>query len=71
MKFEDSRNYRVSSERAKKTFDFNPIITVDEGIEELQRLIVEGRIKELGIKRHSNYLFLKESLEQEKTESWL
>ena len=71
MKFEDSRNYRVSSERAKNTFGFNPILTVDDGIEELQRLLIEGRVKELGITRHSNYLFLKESLEQEKAESWI
>lgn len=61
MKFEDSRNYRVSSEKAVSTFGFDPQLRVDDGIEELQALFKDGRIKEIGISRHSNYHYLKEA----------
>ena len=75
MKLEDSRNYRVCSERARNTFGFDPRLKVADGIWELLRLMEEGRIKELGIARHSNYHFLKESYEQSrsgpKAESWI
>ena len=74
-KFQDNRNYRVSSEKAVTTFKFKPQYTVDDGIEELKTLLLEGRVKKIGINRHSNYHFLKESFEhsasRSETQSWI
>lgn len=64
MKFEDNRNYQVSSDRAVEAFGFSPELTLQDGIRELKELLEEGRIKELGIPRHSNFHFLKETYEQ-------
>ena len=58
MKFEDLRNYRASSEKAIKTFGFNPKVTVIEGILELKRLFEEGRIKDLGNPLYINQAYL-------------
>ena len=62
MKFQDARNYRVSSQKAISTFGFKPKYTVDDGIEELKVLLQEGRIKNIGNARYSNHHFLKNSL---------
>lgn len=64
VKFQDSRNYRVSSDRAKATFGFEPHYTVDDGITELKTIIEGGRIKNVGIPRHSNQRFLKGFLDK-------
>lgn len=58
MKFQDTRNYRVSSEKAKKVLGFNPIRTVDEGIEEVKLLLEEGRIRDVDNPRYTNQKFL-------------
>lgn len=73
MKFQDNRNYRVTSEKAIQTFGFKARYTLDEGIEELRALLEAGRVKRIGISRYSNYHFLKESWEQraEEAESWI
>jgi len=74
MKFEDSRNYRVSSQKSIDAFGFQPCYSLDDGISELKDLLVEGRVKKLGIARHSNVRFLKEAMEQEgqaDAESWI
>lgn len=63
MRFEDSRNYRVSSDKAATTFGFEPRLGVDDGIDELKALFKDGRIKQIGIARHSNYHFLREAAE--------
>ncbi len=44
MKFEDARNYRVSSDKAQRILGFRPTHSIDEGIEE--------------VKRYTNQLFL-------------
>ena len=74
MQFEDNRNYRVSSQKAIDAFDFQPRYSLDDGISELKEILVEGRVKKLGIARHSNVRFLKEAMEQEDqtdAESWI
>lgn len=58
MKFEDSRNYRVSSDLAKKTFGFSPQYTVADGVAELKKILEEGRIRELNNARYTNQVFL-------------
>lgn len=64
LKFEDNRNYRVSSERAEATLSFKPRFLVEDGIAELKVLIEEGRIKNSRVPRHSNQRFLKDFLEK-------
>lgn len=74
MQFEDNRNYRVSSQKAIDAFGFQPRYSLDDGISELKEILMEGRVKKLGIARHSNVRFLKEAMEQEgqaDAESWI
>lgn len=60
MPFQDTRNYRVTSEKAHKVFGFKSIHSIDEGIDELKYLVETGRIKDLNSKRYSNQAYLKE-----------
>jgi len=56
--FQDTRNYRVSSQKAFETFGFQPIHSIDEGIEELKQLVEMGRIKDLNHERYSNQRYI-------------
>lgn len=58
MKFEDSRNYRVSSEKSKKAFGFTPKLTAQDGIIELKKILDEGRIKDLNNPLYTNQSYL-------------
>lgn len=62
--FQDSRNYKVSSQKAKNELGFNPVFTVDEAIIEMKKLLEEGRVKNAFLKRFSNYLYLKPLIEE-------
>ena len=64
MPFQDTRNYRVSAEKAKNTFGFKAIHSIDEGIEELKYLVETKRIKDLKSPRYSNQAYLKEHYEE-------
>ena len=44
MKFEDLRNYQISSEKAKKTFGFKPKLSAIDGIKEVKKLLEEKKI---------------------------
>lgn len=59
--FEDSRNYRASSKKAKDTFGFNPAFDSVDGIIQLRDLLKEGRVKDLNNRRYSNEGFLNEN----------
>ena len=59
MKFQDARNYSVSSRKAEETFGFAPKRTVEEGIAEMRRLVEEGRICDISSPRFSNNEFLR------------
>ena len=67
MKFQDSRNYRVSSRKAEEAFGFAPKRTVDDGIREIRRLVEEGRIRDISSPRYSNTDFLRPLLVRERT----
>ena len=58
MKFEDARNYRVSSEKAQRILGFRPTHSIDEGIEEVKELLDTNRLKNLDNPRYTNQLFL-------------
>ncbi len=62
MPFQDTRNYRVNSSKAKSVFGFNPTHSIDDGIEELKFLVETGRIKDIDANRYSNQAFLKSQL---------
>ncbi len=64
VKFQDSRNYRVSSQRAAAAFGFAPRRSVDDGIGEIKTLIEQGRIRTLASPRHSNQRYLKALLDK-------
>ncbi len=64
MPFQDTRNYRVSNEKAKNVLGFSAIHTIDEGIEELKYLVETKRIKDLKSPRYSNQAYLKEHYEE-------
>ena len=59
LKFQDERNYRVSSEKAKATFGFHPNYSVDQVIEEVNNLMETQRVKDVYHPRYSNQEFLK------------
>ncbi|MBI4135647.1 NAD(P)-dependent oxidoreductase [Candidatus Uhrbacteria bacterium] len=63
-KFQDDRDYRVSSEKVRLQIGFNPKLTVDDGIRELKQLLEEERIKDSFTTRFSNYLYLKPLLSE-------
>jgi nucleoside-diphosphate-sugar epimerase len=56
--FQDTRNYRVSCEKAKRTFGFNPSYSIDRGIEEVKELLESRRLKDLENPRYTNQKFL-------------
>jgi len=58
MKFQDSRNYRVSSAKAKDALGFVPVHSIDEGIEEMKFLLATYRLKDTGNPRYGNHAFL-------------
>ena len=60
MPFQDTRNYRVSSEKARAAFGFNAAHTIDDGIEEIKALVETNRIKDIDHIRYSNYKYLQE-----------
>ena len=62
--FQDNRNYKVSSDKAKNELGFKPTLTLDDAIVELKELLEEGRVKNAFLKRFSNYLYLKPLLEE-------
>ena len=62
--FQDSRNYKVASEKAANELGFAPTLTLDDAILELKELLEDGRITNSFINRFSNYLYLKPLLNE-------
>lgn len=58
MPFQDTRNYRVNSKKARDIFGFVPKHSIDDGIEELKFLVETGRIKDINASRYSNQAYL-------------
>jgi hypothetical protein len=57
-KYQDTRNYRVCSEKAHLAFGFRPAYSIDEGIEEIKTLLESGRLRRLDNPRYVNHAFL-------------
>lgn len=58
MKFQDARNYRVSSRRSREELGFRPLYSIDSGIEEVKELVESGRLRDLDNPRYANHSFL-------------
>jgi nucleoside-diphosphate-sugar epimerase len=63
--FQDTRNYRVSFERAQRELGFVARYTVDDAIEEIAHLIDDGRVKDLSLSQFSNLEALRPYLKPE------
>ena len=60
IKFQDARNYQVSSEKLYKESGFKASTDLSTGIEEVYNLISNNRIKNVHHNRYSNQNFLEE-----------
>lgn len=58
MKFQDTRNYRVSIDKAKSVLAFKPILSIDDGIEEIKSLVESNRLKQIDNPRYANHKYL-------------
>jgi nucleoside-diphosphate-sugar epimerase len=58
MKFQDARNYRVSSDKSLNVLGFKPTCSIDDGIEEIKYLLETGRIKDPENPRYTNQKYL-------------
>jgi nucleoside-diphosphate-sugar epimerase len=58
MKFQDARNYRVSSDKARETFGFSPTHSIDDGIEDVKSLVDSRRLCDVDNPRYTNQAFL-------------
>ena len=59
MEFEDQRNYRVVSDKAREMLGFSPVRSVSDGIRELHAVLKDGRIKNINNPRYSNANFIR------------
>jgi nucleoside-diphosphate-sugar epimerase len=58
MMFQDTRNYRVSTERAQKLLTFKSAYSIDDGIEEVKELLDSCRLKDADNPRYTNQAYL-------------
>jgi hypothetical protein len=63
--FQDTRNYRVSFERAHRDLGFVPEHSIDEAIDDIAELIDNGRVKDLSMAQFSNLEALRPYLRPE------
>lgn len=58
VRFQDTRNYRVTSDKAARELGFKALRSIDQGIEEVKELLVTGRIRDVENPRYTNQAFL-------------
>lgn len=66
MTFQDTRNYRVSSKKAERVFEFKPKITVVTEARRMKQVFEEGRIKNFDDNVYYNTHYIKTLRENEK-----
>ena len=59
MKFEDLRNYRVSNEKILAK-GWSPCYNIQDGIQQIQKVIKENRVKDTQSSVYSNAQYIKE-----------
>lgn len=57
----DPRSYRVSFRKIKSELGFQPVVDLEQGIEELRRMIAEMDIRDYWSSRYSNFRLLQEN----------
>lgn len=57
-KFQDARNYRVSSEKAQKVLGFKSLYSIDDGIEDIKELLDSCRLRDVDNPRYTNQTYL-------------
>jgi nucleoside-diphosphate-sugar epimerase len=62
IKFQDARNYRVCSDRARNSFGFSPKYDIDVGIREIGALVRGDRIRDPNDIQYSNFDYLRPTL---------
>jgi nucleoside-diphosphate-sugar epimerase len=55
---QDTRNYRVSSEKAHRELGFEPGYSIDDGIEEIKYLLETSRLRDVDNPRYTNQKYL-------------
>jgi nucleoside-diphosphate-sugar epimerase len=58
MMFQDTRNYRVSSDKAQQILEFKSAYSIDDGIEEIKELLDSCRLKDADNPRYTNQTYL-------------
>lgn len=58
MTFHDTRNYRVSGDRAQEQLGFRATCSIDQGIEEVKELLESGRLIDPDNPRYANHTYL-------------
>jgi len=58
LKFQDARNYKVSTSKSIKELGFKAIYDINYGIKELKKLLEENRIKNINDPRYTNQKYL-------------
>ena len=59
LPFQDLRNYRVSSDKARSAFAFTPTLCVEDGIRQIAQVVQQGRVRDTSAPRYSNLDFLR------------
>jgi nucleoside-diphosphate-sugar epimerase len=67
MPFQDLRNYRVASDKARDAFGFTPLLKVEDGIRQIAQVVMEGRVRDTSAPRYSNLDFLRPLLVPERS----
>jgi nucleoside-diphosphate-sugar epimerase len=55
---DDARNYRVSSDKARRVLGFQALHGIDEGVEELKELLFSCRLRDIENPRYANHAYL-------------
>jgi nucleoside-diphosphate-sugar epimerase len=58
MEFQDTRNYRVNSDKIRSQLGWRPTYSIDDGIIEIKELIETRRLKDVSNPRYTNQAFL-------------
>lgn len=58
MQFQDARNYRVNSDKARTVLNWHPRWSIDDGIVQIKELIETRRLKDISSPRYANQAFL-------------
>ena len=62
MKFEDARNYRAASDKANMILNYKAMWSIDDGIDQIKKLVEQERIVDFNSNKYSNHAYLENKL---------